>query len=192
MEDYSWPEDGDQLFLSNDPMEDAWIHPSSINFVVYADSYKRAADHLVKEAIRKHKEQDSLIYPILFLYRQHIELQMKYIIRTWYRRRKNEAPNYMHHNLERLWQGCREIIEEAWPSGDSDDVDIVEEVIHELAEADPGSFTFRYPIDTNDEPVIEEETFIDLRNLYVVMEKTSHFLDGCGEGITAMVQDSPY
>lgn len=111
-DDYAWPEEGDRLFISEDRMEDAWIHPFSANFGAYADSYKPAADHLVKKAIAKKKEQDFLIYPILFMYRHHVELQMrvelqmKYIIRTWYRR-TDERPDYLHHRLEDLWQKCR-------------------------------------------------------------------------------------
>lgn len=172
-------------------MKDARIHPFSLNFVAYADSYKRAADQLVKKAIAKEKEQDFLIYPILFMYRHHVELQMKYIIRTWYRR-KDERPDYLHHRLEDLWKECRTIIKDAFPHDDSDDVEIVDEVIQELIEADPRSFNFRYPVDRKEQPVFEEEKFISLQNLYEVMQKTSHFFDGCGEGITAMVQDSPY
>jgi hypothetical protein len=190
-EDYLWPEEDDRLFLADDPMEDAWIHPSSVNFAAYADSYKRAADHLVKKAIAKNKEQDFLIYPILFLYRHHIELQMKYIIRMWYRR-DEDRPNYMHHRLGDLWRECRKIIEEAFPDDESDDVEIVEEVIRELVEADPGSFTFRYPVDKKEQPVFEEERFISLQNLYEVMQKTSHFFDGVDGGIDAMIQASPY
>jgi len=189
-EDYSWPEKGDQLFISEDPMEDAWIHPSSVNFVAYADSYKRAADHLVKQAIAKNKEQDFLIYSILFLYRHHVELQMKYIIRMWYRR-DEDRPNYMHHRLGDLWRECRKIIEEAFPNDGSDDVEIVAEVIRELVEADPGSFTFRYPVDKKEQPVFEEERFISLQNLYEVMQKTSHFFGGVDGGVDAMIQASP-
>jgi hypothetical protein len=187
---YSWPEEGDRLFISEDRMEDAWIHPSNVNFVAYADSYKRAADHLVKKAIAK-KKQDFLIYPILFMYRHHVELQMKYIIRTWYRRR-DERPDYQHHRLGDLWRECQTIIDEAFPHDDSDDVEIVDEVIRELVEADPGSFNFRYPVDRDEQSVFEEEKFISLQNLYEVMQKTSHFFDGTGNGIAAMVQDSPY
>lgn len=187
-EEYPWPEKGDRVFEESSRPGDPWIHPTSVNFISYADSYKEAADELVKSAAGSKVKSDTLIFPILYLYRHHIELQMKFIIRTWRRLPQEEAPDYKHHRLRDLWQECRSIIEKAFPEEENRDVEVVENVVHELAESDPGSFTFRYPVDKDDEPTIEESQSIDLANLYEVMAKTSHFFDGAGSGVYEQVK----
>lgn len=191
MEDFPWPESGDELFRERDRIEDAWIHPSTVNFVVYADSYKQEADELVKSAVGKKTKSDKFIFPILYLYRHHIELQMKFIIRTARRLPGEDDPDYKHHRLKKLWRECRSIIEEAFPHGENDDIEVVENVVIEFAQADPGSYTFRYPEDKKEEPTIEGEEFIDLFNLYEVMQKTSNFFDGSGDGIYDMADSIP-
>ena len=46
---------------------------------LYISGYKDAADILANRVIESGNNQDSLVYPIAFLYRQYIELQLKNI-----------------------------------------------------------------------------------------------------------------
>jgi hypothetical protein len=48
---------------------------------LFAEGYKTAADILVKQVVEHSSHQDTLVYPIVFLYQQHIELRFKEIIR---------------------------------------------------------------------------------------------------------------
>lgn len=180
--EYSWPEEGDRLFRRSE-IDDAWIHPTHINFVMFAASYKKAANFLVESAIGDRFRADELVYPIIFLYRHHVELQMKDIINTWRSLQGKAGPNFMHHRLKDLWCECREIIQEVFPGDNHTDTDVVEHIIKELAEADPGSFSFRYPVNKDGEMILESENYIDLINLREVIEKVSHYLDGTGTGV---------
>lgn len=62
-----------------------WKNNACLNFTSdpthgYIEGYKRAADLLVAHVMEKGKDQDYLVYPITFLYRQHLELRIKEII----------------------------------------------------------------------------------------------------------------
>ena len=48
---------------------------------LYIEGYREAADKLVHDVVESGTNQDILVFPISFLYRQYIELQLKHIIR---------------------------------------------------------------------------------------------------------------
>lgn len=129
-EDLPWPEQGDSLFQESGRMSDAWIRPSDANFTVYAYSYREAAERLLKSAAAGGgHDSDLLIYPILFLYRHHVELQLKHIITEWRRHPDHSGPGYMHHGLKDLWRECGKIFEEVFPDSDDEATETVEKVI---------------------------------------------------------------
>lgn len=65
-----------QYFWNN-----ACIRPFSDNWVTYPRGYKKAADLMVAHIDKRHCDQDTLVYPIVFLYRQYIELRLKHLVR---------------------------------------------------------------------------------------------------------------
>jgi hypothetical protein len=50
-------------------------------WVLYIEGYKVAAQTIVDSVCLSHNDQDMLLYPIWFLYRHHIELFVKIILR---------------------------------------------------------------------------------------------------------------
>ncbi|MCZ5484310.1 hypothetical protein O5584_24240 [Escherichia coli] len=46
----------------------------------YTEGYRRAADILINHIDESGRDQDFLVYPVLFLYRHHLELLIKQII----------------------------------------------------------------------------------------------------------------
>ena len=56
-----------------------WFHDP---LELYATAYKEAAEKLVKDVITSRRQRDTLVYPIVFLYRHYIELRLKEIIRA--------------------------------------------------------------------------------------------------------------
>jgi len=57
--------------------EKKWKFNSCLNTYnesIYSDGYLLAANKLIKGLINNSSDQDYLIYPIIFLYRHHIEL----------------------------------------------------------------------------------------------------------------------
>jgi hypothetical protein len=68
-----WPRKGDTLFDGADD----WYHNACVNWLpdgwdAYALGYKRAADILVGYIVDTHRDRDTIVFPIVFNYRQYI------------------------------------------------------------------------------------------------------------------------
>jgi len=77
------PSSADKLFTS----QEDWWNNACLNWCrdgwsLYAVGYKDAGDILAREVENRNSGQDTLVYPILFLYRQYLELEIKDLIRT--------------------------------------------------------------------------------------------------------------
>lgn len=180
-----WPRKNDELFKSDDD----WWHNACLNFTwdnwdLYAEGYKQAADLLIEHIKERRTNQDALVYPIVFLYRQYIELRLKVLIRDG--NQLHEIPENFpkHHKIDELWKQCRRILEQVWPEGPLEDLDAVEECIYQFSEKDPSSMAFRYPADKKGSPSLPGLRYINLRNLAEVMSRLASLLDGASAGIS--------
>jgi hypothetical protein len=78
------PRNGDQLFRGD--LRD-WMNNACLNVMgngdafAYKAGYRRGAEVLIEYVGESGRDQDFLVYPIIFLYRHHIELMLKRIIR---------------------------------------------------------------------------------------------------------------
>lgn len=88
-EEIPWPKKGDELFK---PDID-WKNNACLNFShdmseIYISGYKSAGDILVEHVKQKKRNQDFLVYPIGFLYRQYLELRLihkfEFFLILWY------------------------------------------------------------------------------------------------------------
>jgi hypothetical protein len=182
-----WPKKGDELFK---PDED-WWNNACLNFshdmsIGYIYGYKKAADILVNYIIEVQIDQDYLVYPIVFLYRHHLELILKEVIKKGnglldiY----ENVSEHTHHKIIDLWQKCKKIIKDVWPEGSSDDLDAVDDCLTQFYKVDPTSMSFRYPTDKKGNPIITGIKHINLRNLAEIMERISTFFEGVETGIS--------
>ncbi|EFH8745037.1 hypothetical protein GF050_17545 [Escherichia coli] len=62
-----------------------WHNNACLNYMpdhgtAYTEGYRRAADILINHIDESGRDQDFLVYPVLFLYRHHLELLIKQII----------------------------------------------------------------------------------------------------------------
>jgi hypothetical protein len=183
--DIPWPQKGDHLFKS----ESDWWHNACLNYIhswgLYASGYKMAADLLVQHVIDTRVEQDLLIYPIVFLYRQFVELQLKEIILDGKKLFESSEDIPASHSITFLWNECRKIIEQVWPDGNKDDLDVVEECLNEFSRMDPKSMSFRYPVDTEGKSSLPEGLrYINIRSVGEAMQKIASFLSGCSAGVS--------
>lgn len=117
----------------------------------YVNGYLRAADHLVDKIDAGASGVDSLVYPIMFLYRHYLELAMKENIRAaeWILDRPSEL--IQGHNLMRWADRLKAALNAISKEFEEDapkfpDLDRVVKAFHQL---DPGSTVARYPL-TND------------------------------------------
>lgn len=174
-----WPRKSDTFFASADD----GIHNACINWLpdawdAYAIGYRRAGDLLVEYVIDHHRYQDTLVYPIVFNYRQYIELRLKELIRVGRRLVNRPEPFRRTHNLWDLWSICRDLIAEIETHGSQDDLEAVGEAIDQFCMVDVGSDRFRYPEDRDGNPSIPESVrYINLRQLRDAMGRLAAFFD---------------
>lgn len=163
---------------SDDWKNNACLNWSLDTMPLYIDGYRKAADNLVHGVIESSQDQDVLVFPIAFLYRQYIELQLKYIIRESriVLSTGNGFPE--HHKINDLWNVANELMQDIIKNVDSTantyitnkDIEQIGQIITNFVELDPDSFSFRYPKDKKGNKNLEGVTHINLRNLHEQIE----------------------
>lgn len=176
----------------DDPLfkkDEDWWHNAFLNFLsdslsLYIEGYKLASDLLVEHIKVDHGDIDFLVYPIVFLYRQYLELQLKEIIKDGNKLLDIQEKYPKTHDIDKLWKMCREILEKFLLGYFSEDLDVVEECINEFSKTDPKSETFRYPTDKHGKKTLPFLKYINLRNLSEVMERIASFLEAASISIS--------
>jgi len=186
--DLPWPRKGDVLF---DGGADDWYHNACLNsrydnWEMYAAGYKLAGDILVQHIIDKRDDRDTLVFPIVFNYRQYLELRCKEIIMVG-RILADEAAEFPKtHDIQRLWTICRAIVADGEPSASDADLEAIDEAIAQFCAVDPRSESFRYPVDREGNSSLPETLHvINLRNLRDVINRVGSFFDGVSMAFSA-------
>ncbi len=159
-----------------------WSHDS---IGLYISGYKEAADILVSKVIETSSDQDILVYPIAFLYRQYIELQLKSIIKDSRHILEDGAGFPEHHKIKDLWCEAKRLMKNIINNLDKtadeyitkNDLKIIENIINDFVAIDPISFSFRYPTDKQGKTNLEGLTHINLRKLGQQIGLLSESLD---------------
>jgi hypothetical protein len=148
-------EKGDTLFKNDDER----AHLDKVNdysytgykkksFLGYASAYKKAADKLVESFNDTSRLYDNdLTLPIVFLYRQYLELHLKSLVRDGNKAFGN-PPNSPNHLIDKLWQELKPMLIKARlpETYNSAKIEAVEECIMEFAKVDENSENFRFPV----------------------------------------------
>jgi hypothetical protein len=177
--EFHWPTLGDKLFSKpKEPVEGGRLAPHPFERLVHMISgYREAADILVEGAREQYSLRGSLVYPIIFLYRHFLELELKYVLTT-YGLYLGQPADWENHDLEKLWIKVRGVIDHFALNEDKEGTDAIEACIVEMAKIDRGSFTFRYPVSKKGEPLSLALESLDLVNLRMTMEKIHNFFLG--------------
>lgn len=143
---------------------------------LYSGGYLSAADRLV-EGYPGACWEDDLIYPILNLYRHHLELELKYVIRnsSGYTQRPGEWL-CIKHSLQSLWNKMVEVCPRfgAWAS--SECTEACRSLLFEFDSHDPTSQGARYPIDLKGNQTLIRLEVVNLHALKLGVHKISHYL----------------
>tara|TARA_R110002167_G_scaffold2284_1_gene11685 strand:+ start:1052 stop:1654 length:603 start_codon:yes stop_codon:yes gene_type:complete len=159
-----------------------WSHDS---MGLYIEGYREAADKLVHDVVDTGANQDTLVFPIAFLYRQYIELQLKHIIRES-RIVVGEKANFPeHHKIDALWDTANALMTKIIKEHDQSisdyitksDVQTIKTIIAEFVKVDPESFSFRYPNDKEGNKNLDGIEYINLRKLHDHMGELKEKLD---------------
>jgi hypothetical protein len=174
-----WPRPNEKLIQSGiDWRHNACVDGSTPTLGSYAAKFKDAADALVREAAAGDATLDSVIIPIMFLYRQYLELTLKEII-LFGREVVGTGSGYPtnEHDLKKLWGEVFSLLTQHYGPRIPPEIANVTSAIEDLHTYDPNSFSFRYPTDKRGKPYLKAARHINIRNLYEVMERLASFLD---------------
>ena len=186
-----FPQMGQKVFISSGhPKEYAHIAWGNIGsqFYGYIVGYKEAADTIIQHALVKgdNRTLDTTVYPACFLYRQYLELTLKDIYLSNSKetiQEKEKTLRGCQHNLRKIWAKAKELIIDDFSDGDKVILKAVESYINQFADEDSNSFTFRYPVTKDLDPVHKNEKIINLKNLAKRMDELETFLSAVSTGM---------
>jgi len=178
-----WPRSGDEVFASADD----WQMNANVNWGggwgLYSVGYKEAGDLLVEDVAVNRGMADALVYPIVFSYRQYLELTLKDVLMKARRYYEIDKPFKNEHSLLLPWRPLRELLERRWPER-PDELEAVEENLCQFDAVDSGSFAFRYATTKAGAPSLPEGMqHINLRNLSEVVARIGTFLESCATAL---------
>ncbi|WP_026473153.1 hypothetical protein [Alkaliflexus imshenetskii] len=175
------PNDTDRLFndCNIDYRHNAILRSGKKWFMVYSEAYRLAAEKLFEQLDGSAYISNHLVYPIVFLSRQYIELSLKELINglNYVRIEKYTFP--CDHKLKSLWDKYVSLSSNInkYQKPEETVLKNMERLISEFEEIDTFSMNFRFPTDKSEErkPSLKR-TNIDLENFRITMSKISNFL----------------
>jgi hypothetical protein len=186
------PKVGDKLFQVSPHWDgNACVadHPHS-RMVMMMNGYKRGAELMVEQGTRYRPDRDTLVFPIIFNYRQYLELSLKYLISS-YGLTVEVEPIWNSHNLSQLWTRFTQVLDRYGAADDDGATAAVAKIVAEFAKVDPKSFSFRYPVDTEGRAIELAHDYLDLAALADVMQGVDGFFSGCDGYLDALQSAGP-
>lgn len=194
--DYLPPRKSDMLFAPDINWQAQAYAASGFDDIIYQEGYRQAARLLVQSGCDQH---GFLHFPIIYLYRHHIELTLKSIIqaschlldRTFNGKSANPLQR---HGLLELWMLARPLLDEVHTLADDtaipvDDLEGIESYITQLHLHDPQGQCFRYPTTKNGRPSLRSGvTPVDIRKLSDALEKLADYLEGLDNWLSDLIE----
>ena len=164
----------------------------------YIEGYLRAANLLVDHINEHGRDQDTLVYPIIFCYRHHLEIRMKEITK--------QGRNLLHgsgdyedgHRLTPLWVNCKSILLQVYEEFETpDEIAMIHQFVEELDKIDAGSDGFRYWESSKGKkskqviprkPSLRDLREVNIRHFKDCANAMAKFLEGASMGIGAYLQ----
>ena len=180
-------------FDRSDPDANACLNYTATPEYAYNEGYRVAARSLAKQVLETYCDQDILVFPIVYLYRHHLELILKRLtfLGSSILERELTDVEIRHlekHRLDLLWNNFRPILnsvckEAGWKAPSPEDIEGVNSYIRQLTEVDPESQSFRYAVSKKGVPSVPHLKHINIRVFAVGMESLSAFLEGFKAGL---------
>ncbi|CAG9166835.1 hypothetical protein LMG32289_01203 [Cupriavidus pampae] len=184
---------GQELFIQGDDWQNnamlGWTH---FPLDLYAAGYKDAADALIAALAEGKAPLDSVVYPLVFLYRHGLELELKLILPVARRLAGEEPASDQRHGLMPMWSELRRHLELLDPRQDEKELPAIEGFIHKLDSIDPGSFSFRYPKSKKGEVSLPDLRHVNVRHLSEIMDSVFMMLSGIYSWLGEMDQQPGY
>ena len=188
--DLNWPKRGDRVFRPSVPSaKQAQLEAFVMEWDgIHLIGFKRAADVLVEAAKTDDRNPDDLFFPVAYLYRHHLELKLKELVRLGRDSGSLDGCDNIlgEHNLHKLWNKAKQLIQQVWPDSPDDDLNAVEHMILEFHQCDRTSQAFRYPRDkkgaAHSHAGLQR---VDLVSLKTAVDAVSTYLEASCDGIDA-------
>lgn len=149
----------------------------------YLEGYRMAAQLVLDQIVRTGSDQDFLLYPLVFLYRQHLELQLKLVIHLGRQLHGGRGAPMKTHSLTALWDVAIQHIRRVWPD-DEHDTAAIRTDLEEFDSLDSGSYAFRYPVGTTQEPSLPPSlSRFNVKAFAERADELGDFLEGASEGM---------
>lgn len=186
VEKFGLPQKGGRLFQETSNYYEfahfGWGLKSS--FYGYIRGYKEVSDKAVEFAVQSKDIAvlDTHVFPIIFNYRQFLELSLKSLYLDYSSHSIKEKIATLHsagHDLMKMWQKLEPILLNLYAGNENKEmVNTVKSYIKQFHDTDRSSFNFRYPITKEMVPVFKTEKRYDLVNLKTRMQELSNYFDG--------------
>lgn len=165
----------------------------------YKKGFRRAACQLADRMIEKPEDQDSIVYPIVYLYRHHIELLLKDILRNSFflvscPLSSKEEKALKNHALSPLWAPitshlpsiCEKAGQNAIPV---EDIRGVGSYLKQMDSLDYSGQSFRYARDKGHKRSLPESLkHINIGVFSIRMEQLSSYLEGLDSWLSTLVE----
>jgi hypothetical protein len=150
-----------------------WTHISS--------GYKEAFEILVKELINRQKNfivptYDSLIFPLIFLFRHYCETSLKEFISKAMQLFDHSDPLNLDHPFDELWNKAKGLISEIDKKYNiesrvlnfdiTQSLSLLDSKLIELNKVDQTSQSFRYPSDKRGNSLLPDLVYVDIQHFY--------------------------
>ncbi|WP_228850802.1 hypothetical protein [Aegicerativicinus sediminis] len=166
----------------------AWIKVPASKDVMYSDGYSQAARIIYDSISEKKGNSNFLVYPLIFIYRQCLELKLKELIRAGFKVLNNELKQEIEpqlktfnngeiekvHKLNLLWNDVK-ILASGLKFEQDEEWKEAEIILNQFHEEDPNGVSFRFPYSHNWKTI---KNTIDLYHFASLMDITILFLDG--------------
>jgi len=186
-----WLHDKEKLFEKDDGYQclmNAHICPHMLSISCLGRYYKDGAENLINAVFENRSALDILIYPIVFLYRQYLELIIKDLISTA-RQLEEKGDSFPYtHNLKDLWAEAEELIESHYKDKSPKQLKYVQNCIDDFHKYDPESFAFRYLKDKKGNYCLEQLKYMNLLTFHETMTRLSNFLDCINADLSQRLQ----
>jgi len=164
------------------PRED-WNLNACLNFSadewdLYAQGFRRAAERICKAVIESRGDKiDSLVYPVLSLYRHYLELRIKHIVSLSHELLGRPGSPPLNHKLPGIWATAEENLAIVAAELDSRDIARVRIALTAFQKLDPHATAFRYPIDKKGDQSLPNIMHINLGRVFEELSAVGDILD---------------
>ncbi|MGY5780308.1 hypothetical protein [Rhizobium sp. LEGMi135b] len=179
------------------PLNACIQHWGEVNYA-YKAGFRRAAFQLTERMCEQPVDQDSVVYPIVYLYRHHVELMLKDIFRLAADLLEisisgSQEKHLGRHDLAQLWSMIRPMLDPVCKLVGSDplpsaDLEGIDAYMSQLNARDPRGESFRYARSRDTTRTLDADlVHINIRSFAIQMEKLAAYLDGLENWLAMLV-----